>query len=227
VKIARKAVLTLGMAATMSLSVPHAYADGLLAFSSESSQVTTVSRDPRRSLVVIGYDSSGNRVAQIFAPNETTPSKIINLDRRTVEPGYAPTIGKLQNTAYKTDIQSACEKYNVDPALVRAVVHAESGFNPHAISPVGAAGLMQLMPATADRFGVTNRFNPSQSINGGVEYLSFLLNLFGEPKLAVAAYNAGENAVVKYGGIPPYSETQAYVVKVMSLWNKYRQKEQG
>lgn len=222
------AVLLAGMAGSVSIATHSAHADGIMAFNSEPAKLS-VSRDPSRSLIVIGYDSSGNRVAQVFSPNATTPSRIINLDRGVVEKPrkYQLDNVRLKSTAFKTDIESACEKYNVDPALVRAVVHAESSFNPNAVSPVGAAGLMQLMPATASRFGVKNRFDPSQSINGGVEYLSFLLNLFGEPKLAVAAYNAGENAVVKYGGIPPYNETQAYVTKVMSLWSKYRQKEQG
>lgn len=221
----RIAVLVMSIASSISMG---AQAGGLMAFNSESQQVS-ISRDPARSLIVIGYDSRGNRVAQVFAPKETAPSKIINLDRGVVETQSEYPIGniRLKSAAYKAYIESACEKYNVDPALVRAVVHAESSFNPNAVSPVGAAGLMQLMPATANRYGVTNRFDPAQSIKGGVEYLSFLLNLFGEPKLAVAAYNAGENAVVKYGGIPPYDETQAYVAKVMTLWSKYRQKDQG
>lgn len=219
----RMAVLVLGMASSISIATHNANAGGLMAFNSEPIKVS-VSRDPGRSLIVIGYDSSGNRVAQVFAPNGTTPSKIINLDRDAIESGDHYSLGnvRLKSAAYKATIEAACKKYNVDPALVRAVVHAESSFNPNAVSPVGAAGLMQLMPATANRFGVKNRFDPDQSINGGVEYLGFLLNLFGEPKLAVAAYNAGENAVTRYGGIPPYGETRAYVSKVMSLWTRYR-----
>lgn len=193
-----------------------------MAFNSEPIKVS-VSRDPGRSLIVVGYDSIGNRVAQVFAPNETTPSKIINLDSGAIEKsnGNHGNV-RLNSAAYKATIDAACAKYNVDPSLVRAVVDTESSFNPKAVSPAGAAGLMQLMPATANRFGVKNRFDPHQNINGGVQYLSFLLHLFGKPKLAVAAYNAGENAVTKYGGIPPYGETRAYVSKVMSLWPKYR-----
>ncbi len=117
-------------------------------------------------------------------------------------------------------IRKAARKYNVDAQLIHAVIRAESAYNPKAISRVGAVGLMQLMPATAKRFGVKNRRDPYQNINGGVQYLRFLLRYFkSDTKLAVAAYNAGEGAVKKYGNqIPPYRETRAYVVKVMKYY---------
>jgi soluble lytic murein transglycosylase-like protein len=112
--------------------------------------------------------------------------------------------------------------YGVDPSLVRAVIHAESAFRPDAVSPKGAGGLMQLMPATADRFDVSDRFDPEQNIAGGVAYLALLLDMFeGDRELAVAAYNAGENAVKRYGGIPPYEETRTYVKRVMQLHEAY------
>ena len=122
--------------------------------------------------------------------------------------------------ATKVDIQrmvsSACEKHNIDPKLVMAVIQQESNFNQNAISKAGAQGLMQLMPATAKSLGVTNAFNPEQNINGGVKYLKTLLDRFnGNKILALAAYNAGPNAVDKHNGIPPYKETQNYVRNIL------------
>ncbi|GAW32367.1 lytic murein transglycosylase [Carboxydocella sp. JDF658] len=119
--------------------------------------------------------------------------------------------------AFAPLIQQAAQKYGVDPDLITAVIQAESSFNPHAISRVGAQGLMQLMPATARALGVTNAFDPAQNIEGGTKYLRQLLDQFGgNEALAVAAYNAGPHAVKKYGNnIPPYQETQNYVKRVM------------
>ncbi|WP_322522043.1 lytic transglycosylase domain-containing protein [Guyparkeria halophila] len=112
--------------------------------------------------------------------------------------------------------------YGVDPTLIRAVIHAESAFRPEVVSPKGAGGLMQLMPGTAARFDVVDRFDPEDNIAGGVAYLALLLEMFqGDRELAVAAYNAGENAVKRYGGIPPYEETRTYVKRVMQLQAAY------
>jgi soluble lytic murein transglycosylase-like protein len=110
--------------------------------------------------------------------------------------------------------QRTAEKYDVDPLLVHSVIEAESAYDPFAISPKGAQGLMQLMPGTAARFDVRNTFNPWENIDGGVRYLRYLLDLFGEPALALAAYNAGEGSVLRHGGVPPYPETEQYVDKI-------------
>ncbi|MEO1889053.1 MAG: lytic transglycosylase domain-containing protein [Cycloclasticus sp.] len=120
-------------------------------------------------------------------------------------------------------IRKQARQYKVDPALVMAVIHAESAYDQHAISRAGAVGLMQLMPATAKRFGVNNRNDASQNIQGGVRYLRHLLELFEfDIKLTLAAYNAGESAVAKYGNtIPPYPETQKYVKTVISYYQDY------
>lgn len=129
---------------------------------------------------------------------------------------------------YSAIIIRASTLYGVDADLVNAVISSESCFNPKAVSPKGAQGLMQLMPFTAKRFGVTNSFDPAQNISGGVKYLRFLLNRFkGDVQLAVAAYNAGEGAVDHYGVIPPYKETRHYVKKVMRLYGKDSQKDDG
>jgi hypothetical protein len=125
----------------------------------------------------------------------------------------------LNKRKYAELIANAADKHRVDAKLVHAVVQAESSYNATAISPAGAVGLMQLMPGTARRFGVSDRRDPYQNIDGGTRYLKHLLRLFNSDfNLAVAAYNAGENAVIKNNhAIPPYSETRHYVRQVLSL----------
>jgi len=119
-------------------------------------------------------------------------------------------------------INSCSSEFGVDRSLVKAVIHAESGYNPNAVSSKGAAGLMQLMPATAQDLRVADSFNPSDNIRGGVRYLRFLLDTFkGDVTLALAAYNAGLGNVAKHGGIPPYEETRNYVSKVLSYQRNY------
>lgn len=130
---------------------------------------------------------------------------------------------RLNTNAYRDEIANAARQFGVEEAVVRAVIHAESAFNPAAVSHAGAQGLMQLMPATARRFGVTDSFDASQNIQGGVQYLAWLLRRFnGNLTLAAAGYNAGEGAVDRHGGVPPYRETQNYVVRVAQLADRYR-----
>lgn len=130
-----------------------------------------------------------------------------------------PSFSKLRN-AFDGLIQEAASTYGVDKGLVKAVIHTESGFNPKAKSGPGARGLMQLMPATARRFDVADSYDPKQNIHGGTRYLSYLIDRFKNLELALAAYNAGEGNVDKYGGIPPFAETQDYVRRVMSRYRK-------
>ncbi|MEI6859346.1 MAG: lytic transglycosylase domain-containing protein [Shewanella sp.] len=125
---------------------------------------------------------------------------------------------------YNELIGKAAKRYKLEPALIRAVIHAESAFNVSAISHAGAMGLMQLMPKTAKELGVSNAFSPEQNIEGGARYLAQILKRFdGDIDLACAAYNAGPATVTKYDGIPPYPETMAYVKRVKILLKRYRE----
>ena len=118
-------------------------------------------------------------------------------------------------------IAEAATQYGVDVDLIRAVIRAESNFNPKARSPVGAQGLMQLMPALQQDFGIKDPFDPRQNVMGGVRYLRKLLDMHGgNVALALASYNAGPGNVARYGGIPPFRETRNYVQKIQSYWNR-------
>jgi len=141
---------------------------------------------------------------------------------RDVRGGDLNWLAKRHDRPSKYDpiIERYADRYGVDPTFVRAVIQVESDFNPNCVSHKGARGLMQLMPATARRFGVTKVHDPEQNIHGGVRYLAYLMKLFNEdlPRV-LAGYNAGENAVLKYGGIPPYEETGTYVKRALTVYH--------
>jgi soluble lytic murein transglycosylase-like protein len=157
------------------------------------------------------------RYVPFTAANDAVVKKVIagTRDRR------ADTPAKAQ---YSAIIEEIARIYALESALVHAVVSAESAYNATAVSKKGAAGLMQLMPDTARRYGVTDRFDPVQNLHAGAKYLSDLLRMFnGNLSLALAGYNAGENSVVKYGNrIPPFQETRNYVPRVLDLYQKYQ-----
>ena len=157
----------------------------------------------------------GYTLIKIYKSDDTDDTRVLATPRRL------PV--KTRTTDFDGLIQNVSDSITLDPALIKSVMHAESAFDPGAISRKGASGLMQLMPATAQRYGVTRIFDPQQNILAGSRYLRDLLTQFdGDMRLALAGYNAGENAVVKYGGIPPYSETRNYVRKVLELYKSYR-----
>ena len=144
----------------------------------------------------------------------TAPPKTVFYDTQLQPATLSPQLEAIVN--------HVARDYAVDKSLVQAVIHAESDFDVNAVSPKGASGLMQLMPDTAQRYGVHDIFDPEQNIIGGVRYLRDLLETFGHNvRLALAAYNAGEQAVLRYGGVPPYPETVHYVNKVMLLHSRY------
>jgi soluble lytic murein transglycosylase-like protein len=189
--------------------------NGMPSFSNEPTQ-----RDDR---LVMNWNAPPPRppsAAEPIPPREVRASVLLPRG----QPARERLLPNVLHDGFNAIIQAAARAYRVEAALIRAVIEVESGFNPHARSAAGATGLMQLMPATARRYGVRNARDPVQNIDGGTRYLRDLLDLFqGNAQLAVAGYNAGEGAVLRHGSrIPPYAETQAYVPKVMSRYREQR-----
>lgn len=148
--------------------------------------------------------------AQTLATNPSKDNKVPPVWR----------VPKESHSSFDPIIKEAAEKYQVPVGLIKSVIQAESSFNPHAVSKAGAQGLMQLMPATARGLGVRDALNPVENIEGGTKYLRQLLDRYnGDLTKTLAAYNAGPGNVAKYGGIPPFKETQNYVKKVMANYN--------
>lgn len=160
------------------------------------------------------YQIDENGIAH-FTNAPTTPQY------RLLQPGVLPAATRLTPATMAELIQAFATEHDLDPALIEAVIQVESNFNRKAVSPKGAQGLMQLMPATIWRLSVGDAYDPHENIGAGVRYLRQLLARFqGDLTLALAAYNAGENAVLRYKGVPPYQETRDYVAKVLSLYRR-------
>ena len=165
----------------------------------------------------------GSAEAQVHLVVRPDGSKVI-YNTYTPRSRSGPDFGWLakqrdRKTQYDPVIQKHCQRLAVDPVLAKAVIQVESNFHPGEVSNKGARGLMQLMPETARRFNVAKIFDPEENIRGGVEYLSVLMRMFpNDLRKVLAAYNAGENAVLHYGGIPPYQETQLYVQKALTVY---------
>ena len=140
----------------------------------------------------------------------------------------SPAGERAPTNAIAETVDRIAQQNQLSPKLVHSVIQVESNYNPNAVSPKGAQGLMQLIPSTARRFGVSNVFDPADNIQGGARYLKYLLALYkGDESLALAAYNAGEGAVARYGGVPPFAETQDYVAKVRQRLAGAAPKETG
>jgi hypothetical protein len=177
-------------------------------------------------LAVLHPVPAGAEMYKLTAPDGTQHYTNAPTDPRYQRMGYASgtaagwlRLPQAETGKYETEIKDAAERYQVPVKLVSAVIRAESGFNPRAVSPKGAQGLMQLMPKTASMLGVRNSFDPGQNIDGGVRHLRAMIDRFPHSlALAIAAYNAGERPVAQYGAIPPYPETQDYVAKVMRFY---------
>lgn len=182
--------------------------------------------------VYVYKDKNGNSVITNHRSNDRTlkltrkyhpVSSIESLGSRH----YRPSERRLEtrSSAYDQTIFALADAYQQDRALIKAIVQIESSFDPKALSPKGAQGLMQLMPATASTYRVKNPFNAYQNLRGGIAYFSTLMKRYkNDVRMALAAYNAGESAVAKYQGIPPYPETQSYVKNVLKLHKHYQQR---
>jgi soluble lytic murein transglycosylase-like protein len=178
------------------------------------------------SVMAVGSAAVAAETYRLVAPDGTIHFTNLPTDPRYRRMGLTSgtTVGWLRipqadaTTRYAGEIRGAAERYGVSERLVAAVIRVESGFNAQAISRKGARGLMQLMPATANTLGVRDAFNPAQNIDGGVRHLRGLMERYrNNIPLALAAYNAGEQAVTVYGGVPPYPETQEYVARILRL----------
>lgn len=191
--------------------------------------LSNVPNDPRYKLVM---RTPTYRKESVKPPSSYAPLNLYGPGNTLITPNSRARNGapaRLSRTAesnrqrFAADIHRIAAKHRLDPALMHAVIHAESAYNPQAVSPKGATGLMQLMPGTAARFGVSNPYDPVANMDGGARYLRWLLDQFQDTRLAVAAYNAGEGAVQRYGNqVPPFSETQTYVVRVLNLYQQNR-----
>jgi Transglycosylase SLT domain len=188
------------------LSAPFGFAGGSTGKAVPSASAAA----PILSVVKIGPDGHLVRVHHPVRGPVKVGHRVRTL--RSVPP---PSLAPAPDTDIQRIVDDAAKRHNVDPLLVNSVIRVESGFDPAAISSKGAQGLMQLIPATARRFGVVDAFDPKENIEGGVKYLEYLQTLFpNDLNLTIAAYNAGEGAVSRYNRIPPYPETVAYVDRV-------------
>jgi soluble lytic murein transglycosylase-like protein len=179
------------------------------------------------------YRCSGEDGVPLFTniPNDRRCMVVVKMKQAEPDPvaaliqdRTARRIGKVTRERFDDHVQAAAREHQVDPALIHAVISAESAYNPLARSTKGARGLMQLIPETGARYGATNLLDPKQNIDAGTRYLKDLIAMFGNDlKLAIAAYNAGEGAVQRYGAIPPYAETRNYVPKVLAYYKRYRE----
>ena len=190
--------------------------------------LSNVPNDPRYKMVMRtpAYRQAATRASSFAPTNLYVPGSSALTPRSYTRPAGRTRLSRVNEgnrQRFTPDVNRIANQYRLEPALLHAVISAESAYNPWAVSPKGAMGLMQLMPGTADRFNVSNPYDPVANMHGGARYLRWLLDQFNDTRLAVAAYNAGEGAVQKYGNqIPPYQETQNYVVKVLNYYQQYR-----
>lgn len=173
-------------------------------------------------------DQKLNERYQLFkrlqTPSSTKPTAPLAANDAAVQRDQLPKINSAERKKYAPLVNRVAQRYNVEAALIHAVISAESAYDPRAVSPRGALGLMQLMPGTAGQYGVSNIYDPRENVIAGTKHLRYLMKVFdNDIELALAAYNAGHNAVIKYGrAIPPFPETRTYVPRVLGYYRKYR-----
>ncbi len=213
------------MAATHSGDLGHHQAEQQMHWISPSSAHDTGFDPPSN----IAIQESNKLMVKTFVQIETLPLlPLPPLDKKPHHKSASvkspkPVRGKKAERLYRPIIMRAAQRHQVDPAMVKAIIMAESSFNPRAISSRGAVGLMQLMPSTAKSLGVIDAFDPENNINAGVLYYKKLLTEFrGDVKLALAAYNAGSRKVKEYQGIPPFKTTRIYIKKVFEYYRQYK-----
>ncbi len=221
-------LVLLALATSLCAAPAHAESVKRIVHADGTVEYTNVkATEPRPSSgndTVYRYEDENGVVAYSSIRPATAEFEVIRFHCYACDPDSSVDWRKtpLFTSPYRNEIKTAAREFGVDPALVRAVIHAESAFNEKALSPVGAQGLMQLMPGTAKELGVVNALVAEQNIRGGVNYLAKMLQRFdGDIRLATAAYNAGPGAVSRYQGVPPYAETKAYVHRVGILHERY------
>jgi soluble lytic murein transglycosylase-like protein len=204
------------MAALVAIvAMPVAQADELVTFGDgRTLEVATVEVTGDLAVLLLG---DGARIAVPLARISSVEGRPEAVVSPSLRPKPIPVAWKEQAGRFAEMIEATARRHRVDPVLLMAMAAVESNFDPFAVSSKGACGILQLIPATAERFGVDDVFDVGQNLDGGAGYLRWLLDRFGgRTELALAAYNAGENAVDRHGGIPPYPETRDYVQRVMS-----------
>lgn len=188
--------------------------------------LAAASPEPRRVTMVVRPDARSGKLVRsaVVSARVVAPAVI---EARPAGEIPEETKAAPQPSTFREAIEQVALQNALPVQLIHSVIKVESNYNPHAISSKGALGLMQLIPSTARRFGVSNAFNPMENLQGGAAYLRYLLDLFkGDYKLALAAYNAGEGAVARYGGVPPYAETWNYLALVRRRLEESRAEEQ-
>lgn len=228
--LTRSASLVVG-SFLVSSSIMAANAGNMYIYKDDSGQVLLTNANPSdnfnkysKKVKVNYYPNSGADLTASTTLTLNEPSYYSSLNSRSYSEmpsssTYSNSIG-TGNNLYDQHIMASAKRNGIDPGLLKAIMHTESSFNPNARSPVGAQGLMQLMPATARRFSVYNAWDPAQNIEGAAKYIAWLSKRFnGKIEHILAGYNAGEGNVDKYGGVPPFRETRNYVQRVLTRYN--------